>query len=80
VTKKVVGVFVRFSCTASNSSSKRACATDAVLKSKLTADPSLAIKMNQIEAFTKMLLQLRRIVNGEIQIPVVVKCFIQNHV
>jgi hypothetical protein len=27
-----------------------------------------------------MLLQLRRIVNGEIQIPVVVKCFIQNHV
>jgi hypothetical protein len=35
------------------------------------ADPSLAIRMNQIEAFTQNAIATGRIVNGEIQIPVV---------
>lgn len=50
----------------------RACASDDVLKSKMAADPTLAIKMNQIEAFTQQALLTGRIVNGKIQIPVIV--------
>ena len=51
---------------------KKSCATDEVLKSQLAADPTLALRMNQIEAFTENAIATGRIVNGKIQIPVVV--------
>jgi len=51
---------------------KKGCATDDVLKAKLAEDPTLAIRMNQIEAFTQNAIATGRIVNGKIQIPVVV--------
>lgn len=51
----------------------RGCASQEVLEAQLAADPSLAIRMNQIEAFTqKAQLSNSRLVNGKIVIPVVV--------
>jgi hypothetical protein len=55
--------------------SRRACASQDVLNAQLKADPSLAIRMNEIEAFTaKHSLSnfTGRLVNGKIEIPVVV--------
>lgn len=55
--------------------SRRACATQEVLDTQLKADPMQAIRMNQIEAFTnEQLLKgfSGRLVNGKIEIPVVV--------
>ncbi|MGL2964383.1 zinc metalloprotease [Flavobacterium sp. RSB2_4_14] len=53
--------------------SKRACASQEVLERQLKENPSLAIKMNQIEAFTEnAMLNQQRLVNGKIEIPVVV--------
>jgi len=55
--------------------SKRSCAADEVLKVQLIADPSLRIRMEQIEIFTKKVItlgELSRLVNGVIEIPVVV--------
>ncbi|UWY27847.1 zinc metalloprotease [Flavobacterium sp. TR2] len=55
--------------------SRRGCATQEVLEAQLKADPSLAIRMNEIETFT---IQHEgknftgRLVNGKIEIPVVV--------
>ena len=53
---------------------RRGCASQEVLAEQLAADPSLAIRMNQIEAFTKKAMSSSnfRIVNGKIVIPVVV--------
>jgi Pregnancy-associated plasma protein-A len=54
---------------------RRACATQEVLEAQLKADPTLAIRMNQIEAFTSEQLIKGfsgRLVNGKIEIPVVV--------
>jgi hypothetical protein len=52
---------------------RRSCASQEVLAEQLAADPTLAIRMNQIEAFTqKAQLSNSRLVNGKIVIPVVV--------
>jgi hypothetical protein len=53
-------------------STRRACASQQVLDDQLRADPSLAIRMNEIEAFTNKALITGKLVNGKIQIPVVV--------
>lgn len=54
---------------------RRTCASQEVLEAQLKADPMLAIRMNEIEAFTsKQILKgfTGRLVNGKIEIPVVV--------
>lgn len=51
---------------------RRACASQDVLEAQLKADPMLAIRMNQIEAFTNNRLMTNRMANGKIEIPVVV--------
>jgi hypothetical protein len=45
---------------------------DEVLKSQLAADPTLATRMNQIESFTQNAMLTGRLVNGKVEIPVVV--------
>ena len=56
-----------------NATAKRGCATQEVLESQLKEDPTLALRMNQIEAFTqKNFLSNSRLVGGKIVIPVVV--------
>ena len=64
---------------AASSIAQRSCASAEVLGRQLLEDPSLASKMNQIEAFTQTYIQnqtngaaFSRLVNGKIQIPVVV--------
>lgn len=54
---------------------RRGCATQEVLEAQLKADPTLAIRMNEIEAFTAQHSDGKftgRLVNGKIEIPVVV--------
>jgi len=51
---------------------KRGCASQDVLDAQLQADPTLALRMNQIEAFTQKSMLTSRLVNGKIVIPVVV--------
>ncbi|MEG2102930.1 MAG: zinc metalloprotease, partial [Flavobacterium sp.] len=51
---------------------RRACASQEVLDAQLKANPTLAIRMNEIEAFTNQKLLTNRLVNGKIEIPVVV--------
>jgi hypothetical protein len=52
---------------------RRACASQEVLERQLRENPELAAKMNQIEAFTEnAMLHQERLVNGKIEIPVVV--------
>jgi hypothetical protein len=56
-----------------NAIAHRGCASQEVLEAQLIADPTLAIRMNQIEAFTqKVQLSTSRLVAGKIVIPVVV--------
>ncbi|QKJ63562.1 zinc metalloprotease [Flavobacterium sp. M31R6] len=55
-----------------NAITQRKCATQDVLEAQLKADPTLAIRMNQIEAFTQNALLTKRLVNGKVEIPVVV--------
>lgn len=50
----------------------RSCATQEVLEAQLKADPTLAMRMNQIEAFTQEAMLTKRLVNGKIVIPVIV--------
>jgi hypothetical protein len=50
---------------------ERKCASQDVLDAQLKADPSLAIRMNEIEAFTQKAMLTKRLVNGKIEIPVV---------
>ncbi|MCV9928859.1 zinc metalloprotease [Flavobacterium sp. LS1R49] len=57
---------------ASATIAQRGCATQDVLEAQLKADPTLAIRMNQIEAFTENKILTGKLVNGKIQIPVVV--------
>ena len=55
--------------------SRRICASQEVLERQLKENPELATKMNQIEAFTENAVlnqSQNRLVNGKIQIPVVV--------
>lgn len=51
---------------------KRGCASHDVLQEQLKENPELAIRMNEIEAFTENAIQSNRLVNGQIEIPVVV--------
>ena len=51
---------------------KRGCASQDVLLAQMKADPKLALRMNEIEAFTQKTMASARIVNGRIEIPVVV--------
>ncbi|MFN3754075.1 zinc metalloprotease [Flavobacterium sp.] len=61
------------STTAEARVSKRACHTQEVFERQLKENPGLAAKMNQIEAFTEnAVLNQSRLVNGKIEIPVVV--------
>jgi len=55
-----------------NAIARRGCATQEVLEAQLKADPTLAIRMNEIEAFTDKALLTGKLVNGKVQIPVVV--------
>lgn len=50
----------------------RGCASQEVLEAQLKADPTLALRMNKIEAFTQKAMQEGRLVNGKVEIPVVV--------
>ncbi|UQD57279.1 zinc metalloprotease [Flavobacterium sp. K5-23] len=50
----------------------RGCASTEVLAAQMAADPTLAIRMNQIEEFTQKSMLTNRLVNGKIEIPVVV--------
>ncbi len=51
---------------------KRGCASQEVLQAQLKADPTLALRMNEIEAFTQKAMLNGRLVNGKVEIPVVV--------
>jgi len=53
--------------------SRRVCASQEVLERQLKENPGLATKMSQIEEFTEnAMLRQNRLVNGKIEIPVVV--------
>ncbi|RTY67171.1 zinc metalloprotease [Flavobacterium sp. GSP27] len=51
---------------------KRGCASQEVLAAQMKADPSLVLRMNKIEAFTDKAMLSGRLVNGKVEIPVVV--------
>ncbi len=51
---------------------QRGCASQEVLEAQMIADPTLAIRMNEIEAFTQKAMLTSRMVNGKVVIPVVV--------
>ncbi|WP_016989110.1 zinc metalloprotease [Flavobacterium sp. ACAM 123] len=55
-----------------NAIAHRGCASQEVLAAQLAADPTLALRMNEIEAFTQKAKLTGRLVNGKIEIPVVV--------
>ncbi|QOG04611.1 zinc metalloprotease [Flavobacterium sp. MDT1-60] len=55
-----------------SAATERRCASQEVLEAQLKADPMLAIKMNEIEAFTTNRILTNRLVNGKVEIPVVV--------
>ena len=57
---------------ATNAIAQRGCASQEVLEAQLKADPTLALRMNEIEAFTEKAMLTGRLVNGKIEIPVVV--------
>ena len=57
---------------ATNAIARRSCASQDVLAEQLKADPILALRMNQIEAFTQKSMLTNRLVNGKVVIPVVV--------
>lgn len=76
-------ILITFSCQNDSSdsntiqieaTSKRTCASQDVLEAQLIADPTLAIRMNEIEAFTQknQFYNRSRLVSGKIIIPVVV--------
>lgn len=55
-----------------NKFAQRGCASQEVLQAQLKQDPTLALKMNQIEAFTQKVKLTGRKITGKIIIPVVV--------
>lgn len=60
---------------AENNVAERHCASDEVLKRQLQEDPEMALRMNKIEEFTENFKANNpnyRLVNGQIEIPVVV--------
>lgn len=78
----VMAVLMLFSCQNDNNSeletqestaiTQRKCATQDVLEAQLKEDPTLALRMNQIEDFTTKAMLTGRLVNGKVEIPVVV--------
>ncbi|RYJ51159.1 zinc metalloprotease [Flavobacterium petrolei] len=52
--------------------SRRGCASQEVLAAQMKADPTLALRMNKIDAFTEKAMLSGRLVNGKVEIPVVV--------
>ncbi|WP_395043206.1 zinc metalloprotease [Flavobacterium sp.] len=56
----------------SNAPAHRGCASHEVLERQLKENPELAIKMNKIDEFTNNAISQGRLVNGKIEIPVVV--------
>ena len=52
--------------------SLKICASDEVFQRQLRENPQMAHKVNEIENFTEMALQQGKLINGKIQIPVVV--------
>lgn len=75
----IAAMLLLFSCqnedntnTTNARASKRICASQEVLERQLSENPELAAKMSQIEAFTKNAMLQGRLVNGKIEIPVVV--------
>ena len=81
ITLSAVAFIMLFSCQndentsvtpSTESIALRSCATQEVLEAQLKADPTLALRMNQIEAFTQKTMLTKRLVNGKIVIPVVV--------
>ncbi len=52
--------------------SQRGCASQEVLAAQMKADPTLALRMSKIEAFTENAMLTGRLVNGKVEIPVVV--------
>jgi len=75
-----VALLMLFSCqnetteltSSADAITKRGCATQDVLAAQMKADPTLALRMNEIEAFTEKAMLSARLVNGKVQIPVVV--------
>ncbi|MDN3677333.1 zinc metalloprotease [Flavobacterium paronense] len=71
-------MLVLFSCqkeddtTNTPKASRRICASQEVLERQLNENPELAVKMAQIESFTENAVLSNRLVNGKIEIPVVV--------
>ena len=75
----LAALLVLFSCqndenvnNAEAKASKRECASQEVHERQLSENPELAIKMSQIEEFTENAITHHRLVNGKIEIPVVV--------
>jgi transcription termination factor NusB len=76
----LAAMLVLFSCqkedaasTETTKASRRICASQEVFERQLEENPELAAKMSQIEAFTEnAVLNQSKLVNGRIQIPVVV--------
>ncbi|MGL2994644.1 zinc metalloprotease [Flavobacterium sp. TSSA_36] len=58
--------------TESQTLKRRICASQEVLQAQLAADPTLAMRMNQIEEFTQKVKLTQKLVNGKVVIPVVV--------
>jgi hypothetical protein len=58
--------------TTAEANAKRQCATEEVFERQLRENPNLAATMNQIEILTERAIAERRLVNGKIEIPVVV--------
>ena len=55
-----------------NTIAQRTCASQDVLAEQMKADPTLTLRMNQIEAFTQKTMLTKRLVSGKVVIPVVV--------
>jgi hypothetical protein len=55
-----------------NAIAQRKCASQDVLAEQLKADPTLMIRMNEIETFTNKAILTKRLVNGKVVIPVIV--------
>jgi hypothetical protein len=55
-----------------NKSEQRSCASTEVLERQMSENPELALRMNKIEEFTAKAMAEGRLVNGIIEIPVVV--------
>ena len=57
---------------AASAIAQRGCASQEVLAAQMKADPTLALRMNKIESFTEKAMISGRLVNGKVEIPVVV--------